>query len=276
MSNTKNISDNEIDVLVKIVKKNYRFLLTVMSIGFLLSIVYAKLIHNYTYQATALVQIAKENGKIIENIDSLKIKLLDKYEVYTHNKLPLPKISNIKIYKRGGGIIKLYAEGKDKKSLKEYIQKEIAKLSVNHNRYIDRYILDTNTTLEIAKFNLITSRKKLKDINKKIVSEENILQKNIESNQLIFNNILIKLLRDDRIKEKEEKRVSSYRKQIKKYNTILLSKKTLRTKLVNTVKFDSKPINIGKKMIVIVGTISSILLGFLLILLFAFLRNEDT
>jgi hypothetical protein len=271
MNQTQIIPKNEIDALWAIFKQYKKLIITITFISFLLSILYVTVWYKPIYKAIALMQIGKLNGILIEQTKVLNIKLGTKYS-NIHNKYP--KIVKIKLYDNTMGIIRVDANGYSEKTLNTYLKNIIKEISQEHNISYSKYL--NNTIKTFTHFStLVEDYKKDIEVLKRNIQEDEQRLKQLQVNeQVLINMYTLKLLRDDTVLNRTEKKLIVANASMIAYRNRFLPTKTYNTHLFDKVQLQSILVSTDKSVIVIAGVIAGLLFSFLIAFLLSFLSNR--
>jgi len=262
--NKTTLEKNEIDEIIELLIE-YKKLIAIVTVATLfVAILYAFVIYKPIYQATALLQLAKKNTFILEEADALREKLVSKYHIYTDPNQPLPHISNIQKPKYSSGFLEITALAYNKSELKEILTKSVAQIQQEHNISIESYSLDQKSVLRQSNANIESINRQIDALKAKNETLTNQLKElNNEQLALIAINTVTIIKNETEMIRLEEValRQSNYSNSLE---ITLNPTRTFNTKLIDGINIHPKPITPSKKIIIIVGFVSGLLLGLLL------------
>ena len=119
--NTKELPKNEIDEILSTLQRYKKLSIAITTIVVAIATIYAFAIQKPIYKASALIQIAKQNTAILEEPNTLREKLVDRYHIYTHPNQPQPRIIEVNKPPYSTGFIELIATAYKKKDLTELL-----------------------------------------------------------------------------------------------------------------------------------------------------------
>jgi capsular polysaccharide biosynthesis protein len=256
-----NIPENEIDKLLNILKE-YRVMIVILTLLFTMSAgVYALFVHKPIYQATALIQLGKENTFVVEDENTLREKLIATYRIYTDPNQPLPRITDVMRPKYSKALLQLTAQGRDKGSLKQMLTQKLSELQKEHNTTITKYINDQTKRLNSTTNVIKRSKIEIQKLKEASAKDEKRLQA-LEDSELAELSILtVKIVKNEAYITRLEDKIDIYAKRERDLKKTLLPMRTLHTDLVDSIDVHSKPITPSKSIIIVVGFVSGLLLS---------------
>jgi len=269
-----NIPENEIDKLLNIVKE-YRVMIVILTLLFTISAgVYALFVHKPIYQATALIQLGKENTFVVEDENTLREKLIATYRIYTDPNQPLPRITDVMRPKYSKALIQLTAQGRDKESLKQMLTQKLSELQKEHNTTITKYINDQTKRLNSTTNVIKRSKIEIQKLKEASAKDEERLQTLQDSELAQLSILTVKIVKNEAYITRLEDKIDIYAKRERDLKQTLLANRTLHTDLVDRIDVHSKPITPSKSIIIVVGFVSGLLLGVFIAIFMSLLRSR--
>ena len=269
-----NIPENEIDKLLNIVKE-YRVMIVILTLLFTISAgVYALFVHKPIYQATALIQLGKENTFVVEDENTLREKLIATYRIYTDPNQSLPRITDVMRPKYSKALIQLTAQGRDKESLKQMLTQKLSELQKEHNTTITKYINDQTKRLNSTTNVIKRSKIEIQKLKEASAKDEERLQTLQDSELAQLSILTVKIVKNEAYITRLEDKIDIYAKRERDLKQTLLANRTLHTDLVDRIDVHSKPITPSKSIIIVVGFVSGLLLGVFIAIFMSLLRSR--
>lgn len=262
------IPSNEWDEIVSIYKKYKKFVWAGVVLGTVMTLLYVSLIFKPVYLATNLIQIGKKNTIFIEPLATVTAKLEAEYKISDSITGFLPRMSKIKTIDRGQGIIRLYAQGDDKKTLRELLTKMADKVVSENNVILENYKSTYAKHLENATKITDKTKAKLKAIQIKLDKGSKTLDNLVKTDQAGINFHMLKMLRNDIVYVRASKELADETARIKSYNTVLMETRTYPTKQLGKIDMHDKPVTSSRVFIISVGIVGSLIFSLLLAFLF--------
>jgi len=262
--NQKRLEKNEIDAIIELLLEYKKLIAIVTVVTLFVATLYAFVIYKPIYQATALLQLAKKNTFILEEADTVREKLVSRYHIYTDPNQPLPYISNIQKPKYSTGFLEITALAYNKSELREILTKSVAQIQQEHNISIESYSTNQKSILRQSNANTESMNRQIDALKTKNQTLTNQLKElSNEQLALIAINTVTIIKNETEIIRLEEKslRQSNYSNSLE---ITLNPTRTFNTKLIDGINIHPKPITPSKKIIIIVGFVSGLLLGLLL------------
>lgn len=262
--NQKRLEKNEIDAIIELLLEYKKLIAIVTVVTLFVATLYAFVIYKPIYQATALLQLAKKNTFILEEADTVREKLVSRYHIYTDPNQPLPYISNIQKPKYSTGFLEITALAYNKSELREILTKSVAQIQQEHNISIESYSTNQKSILRQSNANTESMNRQIDALKTKNQTLTNQL-KELSNEQLALiaiNTVTIIKNETEMIRlEEVALRQSNYSNSLE---ITLNPTRTFNTKLIDGINIHPKPITPSKKIIIIVGFVSGLLLGLLL------------
>ncbi len=272
--NQTTVERNEINEIIDLLIGYKKLIASVTIVIVLIATIYAFFIYKPIYQATALIQLAKQNTFIFEDANTLREKLINKYAIYTDPDKAFPHIASIEKPKYSTGFLEITAFSYNKSELRTILTKSVSAIQEDHNTSFQAYIKNQKNVLTQSNDIIEMMQKQISQL--KINNEQLDTQlKGLDNNQLALIAIkTVTIIKNEteiiRLEEKEIRQVN-----FSKSLTVTLDPtRTFNTKLINGINIHPKPITPSKKIIIIVGFISGILLGLLLSFFLSFLAKR--
>jgi len=268
------IEKNEINEILDTILKYKRLIFGITTLFIILAFLYASFVLKPIYQADILLKIATTNTAIIDNEDKIVEILRSRYSFNKPQDRQNAYISGIIKPRYSKGVVRVYARGHSKESIKDILHKVIAKISKEHNITVELYIKDQHQIIANVEENILD----IKSQKSALISQNSTLQdkiKNINSSELALVGVYaVSMLRNDNIILELNKQIINQNNFLVALKTTLQPHRTFNTKLEGGVHFKPKALTPSRRLILIVGFATGLLFSILLALFLQFLRDR--
>jgi capsular polysaccharide biosynthesis protein len=268
------IESNEIDEILKTIFNYKKMILGISLLFTIFASIYAIFIQKPIYQADIILELATTNTNIAIDEPTLVKVLSSKYHIYDYTKEKDTYISAIIQPKYSKGIIQLFAKGSSKKDIKTLLYTEVNKIIQEHNSTVTLYIIDQKNII-----NNVTKNINSMETQKSNLTSQNLVFKNridnIDNSELSLIGVYaVSMLRNDNT-------IIELNNQILKQNTLLIALKTtlqpqrtFNSKIYEDIHFKPKALTPNKRLIIVIGFITGLLLAILLSMFLQFIKNR--